>query len=112
MISIAKIVNSFFESTKQIYIGVGISLFVIIIFMIMPINIYKPYLRVVKLIIIVGLAYLLYKNTIETQKLLSNIKTSLNDKQNEPIKNTIILSYTLSLVIFILLVYVFYGIFN
>ncbi len=111
MISVTKIVNTFFENTKQIYFGIGIALLIIITFMIMPIDLYKPYLVTIKLIIVIGLAYLLYKNTIETQEFVSKLKTSLNEKQNEPIKNTIFLSYILSLVIFILLIYVFYGIF-
>ena len=111
MTDITKIFNNFFESTRQVYIGVGIALFIIIIFIIMPLNIYKQYLIIVKLIIVTGLCYLLYKNTLETHMLLKNIDISLNDAQNAPIKNAIILSYILSFVIFVLIIYVFYGIF-
>ena len=111
MTDITKLFNTFFENTKQVYSGIGISLFIIIIFMIMPLNIYKPYLIIVKLIIIFGLCFLLYKNTLETHNLLKNPNISLNNPLHSPIKNSIILSYVLSLVIFILIIYVFYGIF-
>lgn len=112
MTDITKTFNTFFENTKQVYSGIGISLLIIIIFIIVPLNIYKPYLIIVKLIIVTGLCFLLYKNTLETHNLLKNTNISLNNKLNSPIKNSIILSYVLSLVIFVLIIYVFYGIFQ
>ena len=103
----------FFENTKQLHILLSITLFMIIVIIVAPINL--GYIRKIgQLVIIALLSYILYSNFTET-RLLSLVKQSNgNDKEivlDIDMKNNIIASYILCLFILLLLLYVMYSFF-
>ena len=103
----------FFDNTKQLHILLSITLFMIIVIIVAPINL--GYIRKIgQLVIIALLSYILYMNFTET-RLLSLVKQSNgNDKESVldiDMKNNIIASYILCLFILLLLLYVMYSFF-
>jgi len=98
--------KNYFDNTKFICVTITISLLLILFSIIIPINIYKPLLILIKLLVIYILSVALYKNTIETNTLVNNIDDVFKDPRLSSIKNNMILSYVLSFVIFILLFYI------
>lgn len=101
--------NNFYNNTKNIYMGIGLTLFLIIIFIILPYNVNKLYSILSKIIIIIILCFLFYKNNQETHKLFKKYNSS--NKKDSSIQNSIYFSYTMSLTLFILIFYIFYIIF-
>jgi hypothetical protein len=104
-------IKNYFDNTKFICITITISLLLIIFSIIMPLNIYKPLLIIIKLFIIYILMIALYKNTIETNNLINNIDDIFKDPSLSSIKNNMIISYILSFVIFVLVLYIIKSLF-
>lgn len=103
--------KNYFDNTKFICISISLSLLLIIFSIIIPLNIYKPLLIIIKFIILYILAYSIYKNTIETNNLVNNIDDIFKNPQLSSIKNTMIMSYILSFVILILFYFIIKSLF-
>ena len=74
--------KNYFDNTKFICISISLSLLLIIFSIIIPLNIYKPLLIIIKFIILYILAYSIYKNTIETNNLV-NRYLYINNENNK-----------------------------
>jgi len=111
-----KQLQQFFDNTKQLHILLSISLLLIIIIMVAPIN--SGLIRYSGQAIIVAiLMYILFKNFTETHNFVSAQKqTSKKDKMSKDtlldLKNNTIASYVLCGFILLLLLYVIYSIFD
>jgi len=103
--------KNYFDNTKFICISISLSLLLIIFSIIIPLNIYKPLLIIIKFIILYILAYSIYKNTIETNNLVNNIDDIFKNPQLSSIKHTMIMSYILSFVIVILFYFIIKSLF-
>jgi hypothetical protein len=101
----------FFERTKKIYMLLNITLFLLLLIMVVPINLgYGKHLS--QIVIIFILSYILYQNFIETRNF------ALDDDDNEPgsdisidMRNNMIASYVLCVFILLLVLYVAYSLF-
>jgi len=116
-----KQLQNFFDNTKQLHILLCIALLLIIILIVAPIG-YGVITFSGQMIIIVLLAYILYKNFTEThnfvlvqKKMEKDRKKSKNEDLTDEvmldIKNNTIASYVLCVFILLLLLYVIYSLF-
>lgn len=104
--------KKYLDNSKFICISLIFSLLLIIFSIVIPLNIYKPLLIIMKLFILYILIITLYKNTIETNNLVNNIDNIFKDPRLLSIKNNMIMSYILSFVIFILIYCMIKSLFN
>ena len=96
----------FAKSTQNVCMCVGLSMLLIICFMISPLNSFMLSSIFGKVIILTLLGYILYYNTIQTNKFSKNFNVNIWD-QNEnwnPIKTNIICSYIFSLFVLVLII--------
>ena len=107
----------FLEQTKQLHLFLAFTLFLIIIFMVAPINLgFGNFLG--QILILILLSYILYANFIETHKFALQQNTekdkdaqseAQDDAQHEDIKNNTRASYVLCGFILLLILYVSYS---
>jgi hypothetical protein len=100
----------FLEQTKQLHLFLSLTLFLIIIFIVAPINLGfgKP---LGQIFILILLSYILYANFIETHKFALQQNNKENDEaQSEDIKNNTRASYVLCGFILLLILYFSYSI--
>ena len=124
----SKQLYKFFANTKQVHIGLSIALLLILIFMVAPLNLGHTTIKIGQTIIVGILTYIIYLNFTETRifaqtenKKGKEDKEGKNkdkdkDKDNEisltlDTKHNILLSYTLSGFMILLLLYVVYSMF-
>ena len=100
----------FADNTKQMCGVISISLFILIIIMIAPINLSSVISMIGKIMIIIMLSYTGFKNFKETNTLVDNTPDLFSDDQYSIIKNNILLSYTLTFSVMILIIYISYTI--
>ena len=96
----------FAKSTQNVCMCVGLSMLLIICFMISPLNSFMLSSIFGKVIILTLLGYILYYNTIQTNKFSKNFNVNIwnqNEKWN-PIKTNIICSYIFSLFVLVLII--------
>jgi len=104
-------ITTYFDNTRNICMYIAFSLVLIIFFFIVPINIFKPILILIKLLIIFILSISLYKNTSESITAMKNLNNLLDDESQVSMRNNILMSYLLSVIIFILIIYITKSIF-
>lgn len=104
--------KNYFDNTKFVCMTITLSLILTIFFVLIPFNIYKPFAIVIKLLIIYILGVALFNNTQNTQKVVKNFKNLLDNVDFEPIRTNMIMSYVLSFVLLILILYVIKSIFH
>lgn len=107
--NITENLSTFFEDTKNIYINIAIVLGLILIFIILPFPIPEFICNIAKIIIICSLSYLLLENFKSSMKLMKN--TNKNEDDQKAIRNTLILSSIVNILLIILIIYVWYVIF-
>jgi DNA integrity scanning protein DisA with diadenylate cyclase activity len=123
----SKQLYKFFANTKQVHIGLSIALLLILIFMVAPLNLGHTTIKIGQTIIVGILTYIIYLNFTETRifaqtenkkkgKEDKEGKNNDKDKDNEvsltlDTKHNILLSYTLSGFMILLLLYVVYSMF-
>ena len=97
-------ITTYFDNTKDICIYIAISLLLILFSCIAPINIYKPILILIKLLIIFILSFSLYKNTTESITAMKNINNFFDGVDQSSMRNNILMSYLLSVIILFLII--------
>lgn len=123
----SKQLYKFFANTKQVHIGLSIALLLILIFMVAPLNLGHTTIKIGQTIIVGILTYIIYLNFTETRSFAETEnkkkgkedkegKNNDKDKDNEvsltlDTKHNILLSYTLSGFMILLLLYVVYSMF-
>ena len=99
------------KSTKNVCMCLGISIFLIILFMMTPLNSFMLSSIFGKVIIITLLGYTIYYNTSQTNKFSKNFNMSLLSGNWDELKTNIICSYIFSLFLLVLLLSVIRNIF-
>jgi Ca2+/Na+ antiporter len=96
----------FTKSTQNVCMCVGLSMLLIICFMISPLNSFMLSSIFGKVIILTLLGYILYYNTIQTNKFSKNFNVNIweQNKNWNPIKTNIICSYIFSLFVLVLII--------
>jgi len=107
--NLTKNLTTFFNDTKSIYINIALVLGLIMIFIILPFPIPKYLSTIAKYIIIIALIYLLTENFKVNIKLIKNTDNNTDDQTT--IRNTLMLSSIVNLLLIILIIYVWYVIF-
>lgn len=107
--NLTKNLTTFFDDTKSIYINISLVLGLIMIFIILPFPIPNNLSTIAKFIIILALIYLLLENFKVNIKLMKNTDNNADDKTT--IRNTLMLSSIVNLLLIILIIYVWYVIF-
>lgn len=102
--------HTFANNTKQTCLVTALSLFSLLIIMIAPINVGKLYKLIGKILVITMLGYTFLRNCKETNRLVSTIPELFSEQQHSTIKTNTILSYILSISIFVLIIYITYTI--
>ena len=124
----SKQLYQFFANTKQVHIGLSIALLLILIFMVAPLNLGYTSIKIGQTIIVGILTYIIYLNFTETRAFAqkekkTNTATATATDANPDnasnmdgslildTKQNVLLSYTLSGFMLILLLYVVYSMF-
>lgn len=107
--NLTKNLTTFFNDTKTIYINISLVLGLIMIFIILPFPIPDNISVIAKIIIFGSLIYLLIENFRVSIKLMKNTDNKEDDESI--IRNTLILSTIVNLLLIILIIYVWYVIF-
>ena len=104
----------FSKSTHNVCMCLGLSVILIILFILTPLNTFMLPSMFGKIIIIALLGYTLYYNTTQTNKFSKNFNVNiLNQTENwNPIKTNIICSYIFSLFVLVLIISVIRTIFK
>ena len=104
--SSSSMIIEFTKSTQNVCMCVGLSMLLIICFMISPLNSFMLSSIFGKVIILTLLGYTLYYNTIQTNKFATNFNVNIWDQTEnwKPIKTNIICSYIFSLFVLVLII--------
>lgn len=96
----------FSKATQNVCMCVGLSAFLIILFMMSPLNTFLLSSIFGKIIIITLLGYTLYYNTQQTNNFVNNFNINiLNDNSNwNPIKTNVLCSYIFSVFLLVLII--------
>jgi hypothetical protein len=107
--SSSQMVIQFSKATQNVCMCLGLSVFLIILFMMTPLNTFILSSIFGKVIIMTLLGYTLYYNTTQTNKFIKDFNINIwneNDNWN-PLKTNILCSYVFSLFLLVLIVSVF-----
>jgi len=107
--SSSQMVIQFSKATQNVCMCLGLSVFLIILFMMTPLNTFILSSIFGKVIIMTLLGYTLYYNTTQTNKFIKDFNINIwneNDNWN-PLKTNILCSYIFSLFLLVLIVSVF-----
>ena len=99
----------FFKDSKIIYINIAIILGLILIFIILPFPIPLYITNIAKIIIIFSLLYLFIENFKVNINLMKNTNDTIDDQNI--VKNTLLLSSIVNILLIILIIYIWYIIF-
>lgn len=104
-VSSSMIVVEYAKSTQNVCMCLGISIFMIILFMMTPLNSFMLSSIVGKVIIVALLGYTLYYNITQTNKFVNDYSINLwNENETwNPSKTNIFCSYVFSLFLLVLL---------
>ena len=107
--SSSQMVIQFSKATQNVCMCLGLSVFLIILFMMTPLNTFILSSIFGKVIIMTLLGYTLYYNTTQTNKFIKDFNINiLNENDNwNPLKTNILCSYVFSLFLLVLIVSVF-----
>jgi len=105
----SKQLHTFYDKTKQVHIYLSIGLIFILFFMIAPLGLKRSTVNFGQFIIILILSYTLFCNLTETRNFDLNEQKQQNKDKDMDMKNNIMLSYLLSFVLLLLIIYVIYS---
>jgi hypothetical protein len=91
------------KSTQNVCMCLGLSIFMIILFMMTPLKSFILSSIFGKVVIITLLGYTLYYNIIQTNKFYNNFNVSLTSGNWDEIKTNVLCSYIFSLFMLVLL---------
>ena len=96
----------FAKSTQNVCKCLGLSVILIVLFMMTPLNNFILSSIIGKIAILTLLVYTLYYNTVQTNKFVNNYKVSIWNKNDnwDPLKTNVLCNYVFS---FFLLVLIF-----
>jgi len=102
-VSSSTMVVEYAKSTQNVCMCLGISIFLIILFMMTPLNSFILSSIFGKVVIIALLGYTLYYNISQTNKFSKNFNISLTSGNWDELKTNITCSYVFSLFLLVLL---------
>jgi hypothetical protein len=102
-VSSSTMVVEYAKSTQNVCMCLGISIFLIILFMMTPLNSFMLSSIFGKVVIIALLGYTLYYNISQTNKFSKNFNISLTSGNWDELKTNITCSYIFSLFLLVLL---------
>jgi hypothetical protein len=102
-VSSSTMVVEYAKSTQNVCMCLGISIFLIILFMMTPLNSFILSSIFGKVVIIALLGYTLYYNITQTNKFSKNFNISLTSGNWDELKTNITCSYVFSLFLLVLL---------
>jgi hypothetical protein len=102
-VSSSTMVVEYAKSTQNVCMCLGISIFLIILFMMTPLNSFILSSIFGKVVIIALLGYTLYYNISQTNKISKNFNISLTTGNWDELKTNITCSYVFSLFLLVLL---------
>ena len=111
MTSSSTMIIEYAKSTQNVCICLAISLFLIILFIMTPLNTFVLSSIFGKIIILTLLGYTIYYNTIATNKFIKDFNISLTSGDWDVLKTNILCSYVFSAFLIILMLSVIRQIF-
>jgi hypothetical protein len=111
MASSSSMIIEYSKSTQNVCICLAISLFLIIIFIMTPLNTFFLSSIFGKVIILILLGYTIYYNTISTNKFTNDFNISLTSGDWDVLKTNILCSYVFSVFLIVLMLSVIRQIF-
>lgn len=113
MTSSTLMIIEFSKATQNVCLCLGISVFLIILFILSPLNSFILSSNFGKVIILILLGYTIYYNTLQTNKFVKYFNVNIfNDLTNwDPIKTNVLCSYIFSLFLLVLIISVIRTIF-
>ena len=109
--SSSSMIIEYAKSTQNVCICLAISLFLIIVFIMTPLNTFILSSIFGKIIILTLLGYTIYYNTMVTNKFINDFKISLTSGDWDVLKTNILCSYVFSAFLIILMLSVIRQIF-
>ena len=92
----SSLIVEYAKSTQNVCLGMSISAFLIILFMMTPLNSFVLSSIFGKLIILLLLGYTIYYNIIKTNKFANNFNVDMMSNSWDPVKTNIACSYVFS----------------
>lgn len=111
MTSSSTMIIEYAKSTQNVCICLAISLFLIIVFIMTPLNSFLLSSIFGKVIILTLLGYTIYYNTIATNRFINNFNVSLTSGEWDILKTNILCSYIFSVFLIVLMLSVIRQIF-
>ena len=93
----SSIIAEFSKSTQNVCMCLGLSVILILLFILTPLNTFMLPSMFGKIIIITLLGYTLYYNTQQTNKFITNFNVNIWNEDWGPLKTNILCSYIFSL---------------
>ena len=97
------IIAQYVKATKYTTLLLGVSSILIILFVVSPLNSYFLPAFIAKVLILLLLGYIIYNNTIQTNKIISDFKINMFDDEWNTVKTNIVFNYLFSGVVIILM---------
>ena len=101
--SSSSMIIEYAKSTQNVCLCLGVSFFLIVLFMMTPLNTFMLSSIFVKVIILTLLGYTLYYNIIKTNQVANNFNISITSDNWDPLKTNIVCSYIFSLFLLVLI---------
>lgn len=101
--SSSSVVIAFAKTTQNVCICLGISILLIIVFMMTPLNTILLSSVISKIIILILLGYTLYYNTTKTQQFASQFNVTLTNGDWNSVKTNVVCSYIFSVFLLMLI---------
>ena len=92
----SSLIIEYAKATQNVCLGMSISAFLIILFMMTPLNSFVLSSIFGKLIILLLLGYTIYYNIIKTNKFANNFNVDMMSNSWDPVKTNIACSYVFS----------------
>ena len=92
----SSLIVEYAKATQNVCLGMSISAFLIILFMMTPLNSFVLSSIFGKLIILLLLGYTIYYNIIKTNKFANNFNVDMMSNSWDPVKTNIACSYVFS----------------
>ena len=108
----SSLIIEYAKSTQNVCLYMSISAFLIILFMMTPLNSFILSSIIGKLIILLLLGYTIYYNVIKTNNFANNFNVNMMSNSWDPVKTNIACSYIFSGFLFILMLTVIQKLFG
>lgn len=102
--SVTLMIIEFSKSTQNVCMCLGLSVILIMLFMLTPLNTFMLSSIFGKVIIFILLGYTLYYNTQQTNKFVNNFNVNLLDDSWSPLKTNVLCSYIFSIFLLALII--------